>query len=375
MTVRIPFIRPTMPDAAVLAADFASIAAANWYTNFGPQEQAFRRAISEYLGPPLEVATVSNATVGLMGALAALLPKGDGTAYVATASFTFAAGAQAISWHGYRPAWLDIDPDSLQPSLSSLRELLSTGVELAAILLTNTFGIGAAEISGWEEKAQALGIPLVIDSAAGFGSRYPSGELLGSRGDCEVFSFHATKPFAIGEGGAVVTRKTDLADRVREFTNFGFHARDAGAAHIGLNGKLQEINAAIGLRQLADFEDALADRRALVVRYMREFAGKPLRFPTGVESSSLGFAPIVAESEEARDRVLARLAQAGVEARSYYSPPVHTHAYMRQFEPLVSLECTTEISARMLSLPVLPRMAEDEFQRVGKAIDAALASG
>ena len=66
MTVRIPFIRPTMPDAAVLAADFASIAAANWYTNFGPQEQAFRRAISEYLGPPLEVATVSNATVGPM---------------------------------------------------------------------------------------------------------------------------------------------------------------------------------------------------------------------------------------------------------------------------------------------------------------------
>lgn len=363
-----------MPNADDLAADFASIEAANWYTNFGPKERAFRQAISEYLGSSLDVVTVSNATIGLMGAIAALLPKGDGTERIAIASFTFAAGAQAILWHGYQPAWIDIDPVSLQPSPPSFEALLETGANVAAILLTNTFGIGTSEISAWEEKAEALGVPLIIDSAAGFGSRYDSGELLGGRGDCEVFSFHATKPFAIGEGGAIVTRDAAVADRIREFTNFGFRNRDAGAADIGLNGKLQEINAAIGSRQLLGFEDALRDRRALLHRYMQRFAGKPLRFPTGVETSSGGFAPIVVETAALRDRILARLIEAGVEARSYYSPPVHEHPYLRQFEALVPLECTEDVAARMLSLPLLPQMPDEEFEHVCGTVEAALAS-
>lgn len=357
-----------MPDGEALAADFVSIAAANWFTNFGPQERRFRAAITEYLGSALEVVTVSNATVGLMGALAGLLARGDDSQFVAVASFTFAAGPQAITWHGYRPAWIDIDPVSLQPSLSSFEQLVQTGISIKAILLTNTFGIGGSEMSEWEENAVSLGIPLIIDSAAGFGSRYPSGELLGARGDCEVFSFHATKPFAIGEGGAVVTRRLELADRIREFSNFGFHATDTGAAHIGLNAKLQEINAAIGLRQLVGFEDALAQRREIAGRYLKRLEYNPLRFPPGTTSSSLGFAPLVMESRSVRDRVLAHLAGAGVEARSYYSPPVHQQDYFRQFEPFVSLHHTCDISERMVSIPVLPEMTDKEFERVCSAI-------
>lgn len=369
MKPRVPFIRPLMPDAEVLAADFASISTTNWYTNFGPQEQAFRRGIADFLGGHLEVVTVSNATIGLMAALASLLPRGAGGEAVATASFTFAAGAQAIAWHGYRPVWIDVDPESLQPSLGSFRELLGKEPDVRAILLTNTFGIGTADISEWEAEAAALGIPLIIDSAAGFGSAYPSGELLGHRGDCEVFSFHATKPFAIGEGGAIVTRDVPLAARMREFTNFGFHGQPPEASAAGLNGKLQEINAAIGLRQLSGFGEVLRERRMLLERYLRRLEGLPLSMPPGTAESSGCFAPIVAGDPETRDAALVRLDEYAVDARNYYSPPVHLHRQFRRFEAQVSLENSESLARRMLSLPVLPRMTDDEFERVCSAIE------
>ena len=211
---RIPFVRPTMPAAHEVGQMFQEIGQANWYTNFGPMEQRFRAGITGYLGRDIGVATVANATVGLIAALAALLPRGDGSAGIAVASFTFAAGPQAIMWHGYRPEWIDVDPVSLQPSVDSCERALAAGASVRAVLLTNTFGIGGADLDAWEALCAREGIPLIIDSAAGFGSRYPDGELLGHRGDCEVFSFHATKPFGIGEGGAIVSHRPEVIERV-----------------------------------------------------------------------------------------------------------------------------------------------------------------
>lgn len=363
----VPFIRPVMPRFDEMAEDLRSIIESNWFSNFGPKERQFRQQIEEYVGGGVYAVTTNNATSALMAALAALLPRGTGRESVAIVSFTFAAGAQAILWHGYRPAWFDIDDHSLQPSLSSFEELISVDPSVRCILLTNTFGIGNSQINEWEMVAAKYGLPLIIDSAAGFGSTYLEDENLGRRGDCEIFSFHATKPFAIGEGGAITSRDQELAERMRQFTNFGF-ASAAGAENIGLNGKLQELSAAIGIRQLVGFEALLMERRRVLDKYGSAFAGLPVRFPEGISDSSVCFASLVFEDLASREAVHSSLCKAEVDVRKYYSPAVHAQPIFKSYVPSLRLEHTLSMAERILSLPVIPGMSDDEIGLVCGAI-------
>lgn len=363
MSFEIPFIRPAFPDPALIGNDFAEIVASNWYTNFGPREREFATALGDHLGHGLTVVTFSSATTALVGALQAILGLGDRSRQVLVPSFTFAAGPAAIEWSGFCPLFVDIDENSLQPSILDARVAFDNAEnDIAAILLCNTFGIGNAAITEWEQLAAERGVPLVIDSAAGFGSQYADGSPVGRAGDCEVFSFHATKPFAIGEGGAIATRRPDLAEKLTAFQNFGFKA-NVGAVMLGLNGKLQEINAAIGLRQLEGFREAVASRRATLLQY-REALDEVARFPDGIEKSSVCFASIVLPSQTERDARLQSLADADVEARAYYAPPVHVQPQFANAPRSSSLTVTESVSNRILSLPVHPHMAADDVARV-----------
>lgn len=369
--MQIPFIRPKMPGQDALVDDLNEIIGANWYTNFGPKELKFRSMIEDYVGTGVSVVTVNNATSGLMVALAAALPRGNGTESIAIASFTFAAGPQAAVWHGYRPSWIDIDERTLQPSIQSFKALHAQDPHIKGILLTNTFGIGNPEIAEWESLAEERGLPLVIDSAAGFGSLYPGGELLGSRGLCEVFSFHATKPFAIGEGGAIVTRDKSLAGRIRDLTNFGF-STDRAANSFGFNAKLPELSAAIGIRQLATFAERLADRRSTIGRYLQIFGSMPVRVPSGFLASSGCFAPIIFESAQEREAAHDELKDRGVDARKYYSPLVHQQPAFTEFMKYGDLRVSESVAPLVLSLPILPDMAEEELLFIEDALRDSL---
>ena len=216
MPSEIPFIRPSFPKPAELAEEFGEIVDANWYTNFGPKERQFARALGDYLGPDLHVATVANGTLALIAALHATLGLGTRDRYLLMPSFTFIAVAQAALWAGYRPWFIDIDPDTWQPSAASARAVLERSRDrVAGILLANVFGVGNPQVGAWEDLAAEWDLPIVLDSAAGFGSMYADGERVGGRGACEIFSFHATKPFAIGEGGALVSRDPRLVEQAR----------------------------------------------------------------------------------------------------------------------------------------------------------------
>ena len=360
----VPFVRPSLPDASAVSADFADIVGSNWFTNFGPKEREFAKAIASYVGQGTVATTFANATIALMASVQVLLGRGDSTRYVLIPSFTFAAGAEAIVWAGYLPLFVDIERDTLQPSLpDGIRALKDQTLDVAGILLCNTFGIGNAQIVAWEALAQRHSVPLIIDSAAGFGSTYEGSERLGSRGTVEVFSFHATKPFAIGEGGAVITRETNLDEDLRSFQNFGF-APTGGAVQLGLNGKLQEINAAIGLRQLEVIDSAIQSRRGTLRRYREALSAEIFAFPDGIEFSSLCFATILVPTVELRNHLLAQLVAAGVEARTYYSPALHRQKYFSDVARVSDLAVTDEICDRILSVPLHPYMAEDDVRLV-----------
>lgn len=366
----IPFIRPVFPSSEELAADVAKIVHSNWFTNFGPKEQQFRVGIADYLGGDLEVVTFTNATIALVASLSQLLESRAPGGLVIVPSFTFAAGPQAIRWAGHHPLFIDIDGESLQPSLQAAQAACDEhGPKIVGILLCNTFGIGGEAVRSWEELATRHGIPLIIDSAAGFGSMYPDGSRVGTRGDCEIFSFHATKPFAIGEGGAVVTRDGRIAEVLRSFSNFGFEGGD-GAVRAGLNGKLQEINAAIGLRQLLTIDDVVRERRQVLERYARIFvaadAGSTVPF---AENSSVCFAPVMLHDAASRNPLLDALRTAGIEARVYYAPPVHQHPTFADDLRVGRLEVTEAVSTRILCLPVFQGMPESTFQVVQALVE------
>ena len=377
MPSEIPFIRPSFPGPAELAEDFGDIVSANWYTNFGPKEQQFAKALSDYIGPGSHVATLSNGTMALLAALNATVGMGARDRYLLMPSFTFIAVPQAGVWAGYRPWFIDVDPDTWQPSVSSARAVLERSRDrVAGILSANVLGVGNPAISAWENLAAEWDLPLVIDSAAGFGSEYADGARVGGRGACEIFSFHATKPFSIGEGGALVSRDPELVKQTYQFQNFGFGGSwgSAGAReciHLGVNAKLQEINGAIGLRQLVKFDDRLASRRRVLAQFRSELSSAGLRFHPNAEASSVWCASVCCESAEQQSAVVASLRAHAIQPRDYYNPPLHLHPYFvanREGFGAADLSVTEDICSRIVSLPVHDYMASDDVARVVAAV-------
>ncbi|MGH8326439.1 MAG: DegT/DnrJ/EryC1/StrS family aminotransferase [Steroidobacteraceae bacterium] len=373
MPSEIPFIRPSFPEPAELAEEFDEIVRANWYTNFGPKERKFARAVGEYLGPDLHVATFANATLALIAALFATIGPGTRDRYLLMPSFTFVAVAEAALWAGYRPWFIDIDADTWQPSAHSARAVLECSRDrVAGILLANVFGVGNPQVGAWEDLASQWDLPIVLDSAAGFGSAYADGERLGGRGACEIFSFHATKPFAIGEGGAVVSRDPLLIEQARTFGDFGYAGREC--TQFGMNGKMQEICAAIGLRQLAGFDRRLASRRDAFDRYRAELSRVGLRFQPNADASSLCFASVCCNSADQKAAVLDSLRRDAIRAHDYYNPPQHLQPYFLTNPELVrsaDLSVTQDICSRIVSLPVHDSMAADDLARVIAAVQRA----
>lgn len=376
MSFDIPFVRPAFPSSSEIAVDVDGILAANWFTNFGPMEKKFARGLSEYLGQGLHVSTFSSGTAALNGALNCVLGRGDGSSYVLMPSFTFVAVAQACIWNGFSPWFIDIDPFTWQPSVDSARAILESSRDrVAGILLPNCLGVGDPAIVEWEHLAGAWELPLILDSAAGFGSRYTDGHLLGGRGRCEIFSFHATKPFAIGEGGALVSRDPELVEKANRFQNFGFD-EDRMCTQLGINGKLPEISAAIGLRQLTALDQRLESRREVFAAYQRGLAGTGIRFQPNAAASSLFCAAVCTESARHKRSVMQSLRARRIQAREYYNPSLHRHPYFLSNPEgwrMGDLPVTEDMCGRVISLPIHDRMTGGEVDRVMGAVKDGLA--
>lgn len=351
MKYNIPFIKPSFPEEHEIAKDYSQIVDSNWFTNFGPYEQEFRARLEEYVGNDVKAVTFNNATIGLLAAIEGLIGRGNGKEYIAMPSFTFIAGAQAIIWAGYKPYFVDIDSKSLQMDVNNLENVID---EVKGVLFCNVFGIGNPDMEAIEEIATKNSKPLVVDSAAGFGSKYIDGTFLGNKGDCEVFSFHATKPFAIGEGGAILTKDIELAKRLKKITNFGFgDSRDA--EELGFNGKLQEFNAAIGILQLKKLDAKIASRQDTYSQYASFLENLGFKAIDNAENSSLGFAPFVCPEAIGRNGLVRYLNINGIQAREYYNPPIHRQSYFvsnRNQWADSGLDNTENVCDNIFSLPI-----------------------
>jgi len=367
---RVPFLAPTFPSPSVVAKDYAAIVRHGIFTNSGPVERAFATSLASWIGPGVAVSLVSSCTAGLELAIRAVFLAGREFAVVP--SFTFAAGPLAIRRCGYTPVFVDIGETSWQPDLDDAEAFLTREARhVAGILLATTFGVANEEVKRWEALAHLHGLPLVIDSAAGFGSVYSWGERVGARGDCEVFSLHATKTLAIGEGGAVAARDSAITTTIDQLKNFGFDSRRQ-AVLCGTNAKLSELSAAIGLRQLEVLTERLERRHRILAKYKATLPSECVAFQPGAERSALPFVSALLRSHTARDALVEALDEAEVECRIYYNPPVHSQPIFADASSCAGLETTGDVAGRIISLPMSDRLRRQTIARIGEVAQAVL---
>ncbi len=367
--------RPELPPLDEVARYYAVSEETRIYSNGGPCYERLAARLADYVGE-VSCVPVGNCTLGLMAALRVVCDEPVAERkLVAVPSFTFTATACAIRWAGFEPLFVDVDPDSWQLDPEALEEAVKAhSGSVAGVMGCSTFGTAApnAVRQGWRDVCGRHGLPLLIDSAAGFGALDQDDQPLGGQGDTEVFSFHATKPFAIGEGGAVMTADPEVAERLARIINFGIDPASRVSQMTGLNAKMSELAAATGLAMLDRFDQTLARRRATATELQSRLAAHPVSYQDGSAGSTWQVFQLLVPDATTRRRALELAAQHRVEARTCFDPPLHRHDAFVDAPLGGSLEVTESLAARALSLPMANTLGPRQISRIGELIDAAL---
>jgi len=361
--------RPTVADRERFLERVNSILDSGWFTNDGPMVREFEEKVADHLGVRNCVATC-NGTVALELAYRAVGLSGE----VIVPSFTFVATVHALHWQGITPVFCDIDPTTHNIDPVEVERLITE--KTTGIVGVHLWGRPCA-IDSLQEIASHHGLQLVFDAAHAFGCSW-NGTRIGNLGSCEVFSFHATKFLHSFEGGAITTNDDQLAEKLRLMRNFGFAGYDT-VIHPGVNGKMVEICAAMGLTNLECIEQLVSANREYYLAYRERIAEIPgIELVTFDESHKPNFQYVVVEIDRetfglSRDDLVDLLHANNVLARRYFFPGVHR---MSPFlapsgHPPSHLPATDEIADRVLSLPVGNAIRQDDIFRVCDLIYSA----
>jgi dTDP-4-amino-4,6-dideoxygalactose transaminase len=317
-----------------------------WLTNRGPLVIELEQKLQAYLQVD-HVVLCANGTLALELAAQAAGLSGE----VIVPSFTFIASAHALQWQGLKPVFCDIDPLTYNIDPEAIEALITPATR--AILGVHLYG-RPCEIERLQQIADRHGLSLLFDAAHAFGCRH-QGKPIGGNGLCEVFSFHATKVFNTFEGGAVATNDAALADKVRLLQNFGFQAEDHVIA-LGINGKMPEINAAMGLVNLEHLDSFVAVNRGHYGVYARQLKPLPgIRLIDYSASNANNYHYIIIDVDAtefgaSRDQLRDYLRQHNVLARRYFTPGCHRMAPYQGVESW-HLPHTEAVCERLLALP------------------------
>jgi dTDP-4-amino-4,6-dideoxygalactose transaminase len=365
------FQRPTLPSSEAIEGYLALARTKRWFSNFGPCCELLTARLSE--ATARSCVPVANATLGLMVAIAALReesPRGAGEALVP--SFAFAASAQAAAWNGLEPVFVDVAPATWQLDAEALENALAARRgRVAVVIALSSFGVPSPPPvrARWEKACREAKVPLLVDSAAGYGAAAEDGRAIGAQGDAEVVSFHALKSVTAGEGGAFFCRDEALAARVAQLANFAFDERHQVLRRDGLNAKLSEPAAAIALASLDELAASLAARSERAERLLGLLPAGFERQPR-LERGTWQFVPVAAPDSRTRDAVLEEGARRGITLRTYYDP-LHRMPAFVACRRADALAITDELASRMLSLPMAVDLDEREIAAIADVIQAA----
>lgn len=361
----IVFGSPNIGRRDVLFDRLNAVLDSRWLSNGGRMSREFERRVAEIAGTRYCVATC-NATSALQLALRA----GNVTGEVIVPSFTFAATVHAVAWMGLRPVLCDVDSITGSMDASHVEALI--GPQTGAILGVHLWGL-PCHPQRLERLARRYRIPLVFDAAHAFGCSW-RGRSIGGFGDAEVFSFHATKFINSFEGGALVTDNADIAASAAQMRNFGIAGQDT-VESVGLNAKMSEAAAAMGLTSLDHMDEFVAVNRANYCAYRARLAGvSGLRVLDIDEQQRSNYQYVVAVLHQgraglSRDRLLEILAAENVAARRYFYPGCHR---MAPYRTTRSFPGTDRLAQEAFVLPTGTRVDQHQVARICELIRFAV---
>lgn len=362
----VPIYRALLPDADALLPYLRIIDANRHYANRGELVRRLETRLRERIAAPgCAVLTAASGTAALQAAILAQTGRADpARPFALIAGYTFVATAMAAEACGYIPVFVDIDPATWAIDPAALRQhdrLARTGIVLAVAPYGRPH-----DQQAWADFATSTGVPVVIDAAASFEALMQNPATLTGTVPV-VLSFHATKAFATGEGGAVIWSDIEGLKRCARAMNFGFlYSRESRAA--GFNGKMSEYHAAIGLAALDGWDATAAASARLAARYraiaMRAGLGDRLILAPEIASN---YALFRADSRSVALASCACLETEAIEHRFWYGPGLHREPYFAAHRP-AALPVTEACAAALLGIPVFPDIDEPAIERIIAAL-------
>ncbi|MDL2337012.1 MAG: DegT/DnrJ/EryC1/StrS family aminotransferase [Pseudomonadota bacterium] len=330
-------------------------------TNGGPFHQRLEAALVEHLGIQ-HLSLFANGTLGLLTALQTLQVTGE----VITTPYSFAATAHSLLWNNLTPVFVDIDPVTCNLDPEGIEQAITP--RTTAIMPVHCYGT-PCDVDRIRQIADTHGLKVIYDAAHAFGVRY-RGESVLNHGDLSVLSFHATKVYTTFEGGAIVCPDAGTKKRIDHLKNFGF-ASEVTVLAAGINGKMNEVQAAFGLLQLPHVDQLIA-RRAQISRLydngLRSVDGIRLPCTLPEAQPNHSYYPIFIGDgfPVSRDAVYDHLRQHGVHARRYFYPLLSD---MPMYSALPSaapdrLPHAAKAAREVLCLPIYPALQDDDVTRV-----------
>jgi dTDP-4-amino-4,6-dideoxygalactose transaminase len=359
--------RPELPPLDAFIPYLRKIWDSKVLTNGGPFHQEFERKLSEYLGVK-HIALFTNCTIGLVTALQALRITGE----VITTPYSFVATAHSLLWNGIKPVFVDIDPDTFNLDPCKIEAAITP--QTTAIMPVHCYG-RPCEVERIQAIADNYGLKVIYDAAHAFAVQCRGGSVL-AHGDLSVLSFHATKVFTTFEGGAIVCPDEKIKQRINHLKNFGF-VDEVTVVAPGINGKMSEFNAALGLLQLEGIDRALAKRAAVDRRYRAGIAGiTGIRClePAPEVRSNHAYFPILVEPDfpMSRDALYRRFRDHDILVRRYFYPLISDFPMYRGLPSAAhnNLAVARKAAERVLCLPIYPDLPLHQVDRIVELLRA-----
>ena len=379
---RLPLIAPNPPRLSEHLDALRRVEASGVFSNNGPEVRAFEAGVTEKLfGGHGASLAVGNATLGLMLAIrhasgmrtGGLNPK-PGTLALMPA-LTFAATAQAAAWAGLTPLICDIDPDDWGACGQVEERLLEHyGERIGVIVPYATFG-NAIDLDRYVHFQRRYGVGVVVDAASSLGTLDGAGLGFGARAPfAVVHSMHATKTFAVGEGGLIHSGDTALIATLRSMGNFGFEG-GRNATLPGINAKLPEILAILAQAKLAEIDAIATHRSALEATYRESLADFQFQAVAG-QRRAMQFMPVLLPERLAhhRESIVGHIEAQGIGCGRYFSPHLGEQPWFQATALIEPTPVADKIAGRMLSLPITDAMTVADARRAAEALASACAA-
>jgi dTDP-4-amino-4,6-dideoxygalactose transaminase len=334
-------------------------------TNCGAFHAQLEAALCKHLGVE-QIALFTNGTLALVTALQSLRITGE----VITSPYSFVATAHSLLWNGIKPVFVDVEPQTL--NLDPARIEAAITPQTTAIMPVHCYG-HPCDVEAIQAIADVHNLKVIYDAAHAFGVQDDGGSVL-RHGDLSVLSFHATKVFNTFEGGAITCHDAKTKTRIDYLKNFG-HAGEVNVVATGINGKMSEFNAALGLLQLKYIDQALARRGEIDAAYRNLLKGtKGIRClgGSGEKVTNYAYFPILVEPNYpiSRDGLYLQLKEHGVHPRRYFYPLISEFPMYRGLPSARrdNLPVATEASLKVLCLPIYPALELSHVETIARLI-------